>query len=225
MADDKSDPEKYRNVTRKATSETSEAPETIEKKVEKVVTGDVITKKRSLGRKFKDIFVGDDAKGVVFYVATEVLLPAAKNLVVDATTKGIERMMYGESHAPNRRVYGYGNNTHISYNNMNERSYDRGYRAPSGRRVDHSRMETRRSARMSSDYILTSRHEAESVVEGMGNILDSWGIVTVSDLHELIGLPTTPQDNKHGWDSMQGIRVRQTREGYLLDIPPADPIR
>ncbi len=81
-------------------------------KVEKVViTGEVITKKKGLGRKFKELFVSADAKSVIAYVAADVLLPAARNMIVDASTKGIERMMYGESNPPGRRMYGSGRRT------------------------------------------------------------------------------------------------------------------
>ena len=49
-------------------------------KIEKVVTGKVITKKKSSLSKFKDEFISEDAKNVKNYVFGEVLIPAIKKL-------------------------------------------------------------------------------------------------------------------------------------------------
>lgn len=60
-----------------------------EKKViEKVVVTEVITKPKGPGRKFKEVFFGGDAKHAATFVATDVLLPALRNLIVDMVTKG-----------------------------------------------------------------------------------------------------------------------------------------
>ena len=49
-----------------------------EKKIEKVVTGKVLTKKRSKVNQFFDEIVSEDAKNVKSYVFGEVLIPAIK---------------------------------------------------------------------------------------------------------------------------------------------------
>ena len=84
--------------------EKKEAPA---KKIEKVVVGDVVVQKKSIGRKFKDIFIEADLRTVTRYVTSEVLLPAFRNMIVDGASKGVERMMYGETARP-RRPYGSG---------------------------------------------------------------------------------------------------------------------
>ena len=66
----------------------------VEKKVQRVVSGEVIVHKKSLGQKIKGLFIEADFKSVMRYIVSDVLLPAARNTVVDASTKGIERMMY-----------------------------------------------------------------------------------------------------------------------------------
>ena len=87
----------YQGNTRKE-REKAEKKERPEKEViEKVVTDEVILKPRPLGKRFKEIFFGGDAKQAVKFVSADVLLPALRNLVVDMVTKGAERLIYGEN--------------------------------------------------------------------------------------------------------------------------------
>lgn len=62
------------------------------------------------------------------------------------------------------------------------------------------------------------------VLERLNDIIDRYEVASVADLHELVGLPTTHVDNKWGWENVRYAEVRQIREGFLLDLPPAMPI-
>ncbi len=75
-----------------------EKPE--KKAVEKVVTGEVVQKKPPILQRVKNIFFAGDVNTVTRYLAQEVLLPALRNLIVDSTTKCIEKMMYGDNMSP-----------------------------------------------------------------------------------------------------------------------------
>lgn len=192
------------------------------KVVEKVVATEVIVQKKTLGRKFRDLFLEADLKSVARYVVSDVLLPALRNTIVDASTKGIERMMYGDS-ATRRRGYGPGGRvTYTSYQSPVSRG-------PAGSSII-SRMapsiergpRTNRYSR--DDFILASRDEADLVLERMNDILEQYEVVSVADLHDLIGYPTTHVENKWGWTYLGDVQVRQVREGYLIDFPPAEPI-
>ncbi len=193
-----------------------------EKNIEKVVVGDVIVQKKSLGRKFKDLFIEADLKTVVRYVCSEVLLPAARNMIVDASSKGVERMMYGES-AMRRRNYGAG--PRITYNNPINRGYrDVSYRDASSRQAPPTTGPT--TTRQSQDtFILSSREEAELVLERLNDIIDTYEVASVADLNDLVGLPTSYVNNKWGWIYLGDVQIRQIREGYLIDLPPAEPIQ
>mgnify|MGYP004450855969 CR=1 FL=1 len=70
--------------------------EVAEKKVEKVVSGKTSTKKKSGMRKLSDTFLSEDVSNVKSYIFSEVLLPAAKKLVSDIVTNGIDMLLYGE---------------------------------------------------------------------------------------------------------------------------------
>jgi hypothetical protein len=58
----------------------------------------------------------------------------------------------------------------------------------------------------------------------MTDIIDVYKVASVTDLHDLVGLPSTYVDNKWGWENLSYANVRQIREGYLLDLPPVEPI-
>lgn len=189
-----------------------------DKKIEAVVTGEAIVRKKPIGERIKDTFFGGDAQSVMRYVATEVLLPAVRNLVVDATTKGIERMIYGEDRRTPARPGAY--NPRVSYN----QPINRGYTADPRRRANLPDQPSLPSAVRGEQIILQSRPECELVLERMGDILSEYEVVSRADLFQLIGLPSNHVDNSWGWTSLLGTHVRQIREGFLLELPPVETL-
>lgn len=187
------------------------------KEVHKVVTVDAVQRKKPLGRRFKELFFGGEFKGATKYIFGDVLVPALRNMVVDGVTKGIERVIYGEAGPRRRPELG---RPRISYNSPVERYSQRPTRGMLPDQPPYSRGRRQEV----SDIILVSRDEAETVVERMIDIIDKFDAVSVGDLHDLVGLPTTYVDNKWGWTSLGGVNIRQIREGYLIDLPPVEPI-
>lgn len=192
-----------------------------QKNIEKVVTGEVIKKPKPLGKRFKDVFFGGDFKGAARYIAADVFLPAFRNLIVDATTKGIESVIYGESRTIRARSNEY--RPRVQYNNPIIRS------DPRGRSVmlpDQPPIFPSRSSRHDSGVItLESRQDAERVVESLIDIIQQYEVATVADLNELLGLPASHIDNKWGWDKVAGFDVHQSRDGFVIELPPAQPIQ
>lgn len=195
-----------------------EKPLPAKPKVEKVVATEVIVQKRGIGRKFKDLFIEADPKSVVRYVAAAVLLPAAKNMVYDAFTKGSERMIFGEGSS--RRNINQG--PRITYNSP----VNRGYRDSPLRSAPPVSQEPRALGRHRQEsFILASKEEAQTVLERLSDLIDTYEFATVADLNDLLGLPTTYVDNKWGWLYLADTPIRQIREGFLLDLPPAEPLQ
>lgn len=209
--------EDYAGNSHKA-KDAEKTPPTPPKKVEKVIKGTAIVQKKSLGRKFRDIFVEADFKSVVKYVVSDVLIPAARNMIVDASTKGVERMMYGDR----GRRYPWGSSgpaPRFTYNNPINRPYP-------GRMAPGVEPGPRRSSRHDQgDFILSSREEADMVLERMNDILSQYEVASVADLKELVGFPSSHVDNKWGWVYLGDVQIRQVREGYLLDLPAAEPLK
>jgi hypothetical protein len=189
-------------------------PEAPKEKLEKVVTGEVIKRSKPISQRLKNIFLGGELKGALRYITSDVLLPAMRNLIVDMTSKGIDRLVYGDS-SPRRRPEL--NRTRYSYNSPVDRSRGRAYLP------DQPPYQAARRHDI-NEVIIVSRDEAELVLERLTDAVDKYGVASVADLNELTGLPTTHIDVKWGWTTLAYANVRQVREGYLLELPPVEPI-
>jgi hypothetical protein len=190
-------------------------------KIEKVVTGEVKVKKKGLGDKAKDLLIAVDLKSVANFVATDVLLPALRNLIVDTTSKGVERMMYGDRPQYRRPGGTYGGR--VTYNTTATEMGGAYRPMPNAMRPDPG-MTSSASRQSRDNFVIVSKPEADQVLDTMLAALDQFGVVAVADLHELVGHPVSHVDHKWGWYSLAGAQIRQIREGYMLDLPPATAI-
>ena len=183
--------------------------------LEKVVKTDVIKRKKPLGTKFKETFFGGDTSSAWDFVAYDVLIPAAKDMLADAVSQGFERMIYGEARSSSRRTGKRPGETH----------YD--YRGVSSRRGRSRGREISKRARGRHDFdeiVLATRMEAEEVLDRLYDLLDRYDAATVADLYELVGVTGNYTDSKWGWLDLRGSDVRRVRNGYLLNLPQPEPI-
>jgi hypothetical protein len=191
------------------------------KQIEKVVTGEAVQKPKSIGRKFKDVFFGGNIKASAKFVTADVILPAFRDLLVDAISNGARRVVYGESMYRRRppeyrpRVQ-YSNPINPSYRSMN----DPRLRA----NLPDQRNSFRTEKRDVNDIILASKIDAERVVESLIEIVDKYEVASLADLYDLLGWPSSHIDNKWGWTYLSNIEVRQVRDGYLIDLPPLESV-
>lgn len=168
------------------------------------------TKKKSEVKKFADVFIAEDITSVKDYIVNDVLIPAAKKAISDIITNGIDMILYGEAKGRDRRRDG---GSRVSYTKYYERDRDR----------DYDRTRTRRSVYDYDDIILDTRGEAEDVLNRMDDLIDAYGMVSVADLYDLVGVSGNYTDNKYGWTNLRNAEVRRTRDGYLLKLPKALP--
>lgn len=180
------------------------------KKVEKVVHGKVRTKPKSGVSKFTDVFISEDAANVKSYIVMDVLVPAVKKAISDIVRDGIDMILYGESKG--RRSSSA--SSYVSYRDYS-RSDDR----------DRSRDSRTRSGYTHDDIILDSRGEAEEVLTRMDELIDTYGNVSVADLYDLIGKSCEYTDNKYGWTNIRNAEPIRVRDGYMLKLPKALPIK
>ena len=193
---------------------TEEPPD---KNIKRVTSGEPKRRKKSLGKQFKETFIAGDVKTAVRYGAFEVLLPMARDMIVDVTTQGIEKLIFGDS----RRSRGVtppasGPTGYVSYNR-----YAMGSRQSSPQRA------MSRRARAQHDFdeiVLESRVETEEVLDNLYQIVSQYGAVSVMDLYELVGLSSSHTDNKWGWTDLRGAGVTRVRGGFLLDLPEPQPL-
>lgn len=181
---------------------------------EKIVEGKVTTRKQPWYKKIAGSMIADDANSVKDYVITDVIIPGAKNLIVDIAIQSIERTFLG--HARNSRRGGVGSvlgsSLRTQYHNVP---------------AERSRPITRLGeARFEFDeIILDSRTEAVSVVENLIALLEEYGRVSVADLYDLLGVSGPFTAQRWGWTDLSMADIRQIRGGFLLDLPRAEPLR
>lgn len=195
------------------------------KKIEPIeLTGEVRRRKTPLGKRFSQTFIGGDANSVMHYVVFQVLVPAAKDMMSDAVSQGIDRMLYGESarSSSNRRSSGV-TSGYVSYNRMSSNK-------PRSGMDEFARREPSRRTRVNHDFgeiILATRVEAEEVIKRLYDIIDQYETATVADLYELVGMTPNYTDAKWGWGpgGLQGAQaVRERGGGYALDLPKPEPV-
>lgn len=206
-----------RIITNKTTTVKQEVTEE-PKKIEKITTGEVIRRKKPLGKRLFETFFGGDAKTVISFVVMEVLVPAAKDAVADAVSQGVERTLFGEVRSSSRRAGSRPSSGYISYNRFS---------TPSTKSREEPREISRRSrAHHEFDEIyLATRAEAEEALDRMYDLISKYEQATVADLYDLLGISSEYTDDKWGWTDLHGAGVIYSRKGYLLDLPKPEPLR
>lgn len=175
-----------------------------EKKVQQVTTNKVIRKKKSLGKRFADTFIGEDIDNVASYIIHDVLVPAAKSTISDSVQGAIEMLLFGERRG-NRTARDRGR----SYVSYDKKSY------PPERNIS----KTNRARHNFDDIVLTTRGEAEEVLSHLVDLTIDYGQASVGDLYDLVGITGDFTDNKWGWLDLGSASVRRGRDGYLLVLP------
>ena len=181
------------------------------KRVEKVIKGTAKTRKKNEIRKFADVFISEDISSVKSYILMDVLIPSAKKAISDIITNGIDMILYGSSGRPKRTTAG----SKVSYRDYyDRRDHDRGYSNDSRARSGYSY----------DEIVLDSRGEAEEVISQMDALIDMYGIVSVADLYDLVGITGDYTDNKYGWTNIRNAKAVRVRDGYILQLPKPLPI-
>lgn len=75
------------------------------------------------------------------------------------------------------------------------------------------------------DIILWSKVEAEDVINRMEKIIETYGFVRVADLYDLVGITCNYIDNNYGWTNIRGAEPVRVRDGYVLTLPKAVPLK
>lgn len=200
--------EEYRSNSNKSREQKeSAAPD---KKIEKVVNGEVkLKKKRGLG-KFSNLFGPEDVENAKDYILYDVIVPAVKDIILDTvrTVLGVDGRSSStrySSPASKIRYQGY-------YDDRN------GRRDPGVTRS--------RSVYDYDDVIFKNRGEAEVVLRSMDEIISVYKIVSVADFYDLAGITTGTSwtDNKYGWSDIRNASVQRIRDGYVIRLPRPMPI-
>lgn len=188
------------------------APAENEKRVEKpVVTGEVIRKKKPLGRRLVETFLSGEApKSVFAHVAMEVLLPAARDMISNGAQEALDRILYphGKTSSRQSTTIRQGANSVVSYNRMSSIRQDRPTVSNYARTTQNF-----------DELLFPSRTEANAVIDEMLALLEKFNVVTVGDFFDLSGVSSEYTDRKFGWKDLRGAQPARKGGGYIVDFP------
>lgn len=187
-------------------SKAEESTETT-KRVEKVVTGKI--KKKSEVRKLADIFVADDVANVKGYIVNELIIPTVKNTISNIVRDGIDMLLFGSPRRDNKPRGAIG---HVDYTK---------YSRDEPRSVNNPRAAVYRH----EDVVVDTRGEAEEVITQMEAVIETYGMVSVADLYDLVGISGNYTDHKYGWTNLHNAEPIRVRDGYLIKLPKALPLK
>lgn len=196
--------EEYRSNSHKSKqNQTDDIPE---KKVEKVVSGSVKSKKKSGLQKITNVFVPEDVDNVKGYIFEDIVVPAVKDIILDAV----------------RAFLGVGGRSREKTSAASKISYRKYYEDRDRR--DYRDITRTRTGYDFDDIILENRGEAEDVLERMDELIATYQVVSVADFYDLVGVSGNYTDNKYGWTDIRSASVVRVRDGYMIKLPKALPL-
>lgn len=189
------------------------------KNIESVISSTAVARKRGLGKRVKEIFIGGDSKSVFQYVIAEVLVPQIKDMLTEGVSSGVERLIYGDSARRPRMGGRPGGPRPTSYHTMAQRGNN-----PIGRATQPERRPASLRSHGIEDVLLSTRVEADLVLERMFDLLEKYQVVLVSDLYSLVDWSATHIDHKWGWRDLHNASVQRVHDGYVLNLPRPEPL-
>lgn len=207
------------------TSNTEAKKETKEErpKVERVA----VAKKRKpkMSERLVRAIAGPDGiPSVSQYISKEIIIPAAKDLFVNAIQSGISMMVYGHD----KPAGGSGAYRATSSYRAPSTNYGNRYQAgtPANNSQPNYSNKVTNTSFNSMDYAVASRQEALHVMENMQNLVADYGIATISDFYDMLGVETTFADSAFGWASNldNNATVVSVRDGFAVRLPRPEPV-
>lgn len=184
-----------------------------EKKVEKVVKGNITVKKKSEVGKFIDKYIAEDVSNIKTYIISDVIIPTIKNTIWDAFTNSLDMILFGGTGRAKRSNSGSNRPHYVSYDQCSNRDN----RSNSNSNSSRNRFDF-------DDIVFSDRRDAEEVLRQMDALMDTYKLVTVADLYDLVGKTGEYTDQKYGWTNLRNANWVRARDGYKLSLPKPLPI-
>lgn len=195
----------------KSRSEKKALQDPVEKRAEKVIKGKAKVKKNDM-RKLTNVFISEDVSNVKNYIFMDVIVPAVKKAIYDLVVGTLDMSLYGGKGRDSKRPIA----DKVSFTD---------YGSASRNRDDRSYGRTRTTSGYSyDDIVVDTRGEAEAVLSRMDELMETYGIVRVADLYDLVGVTGQYTDNNYGWTNIRNAEVVRVRDGYKIKMPRALPL-
>lgn len=194
------------NSKPKATADTNPP---VEKRVDKITTGAVNTKKKSEIRKFADVFLEEDIQAIKHHIKHDIVIPNVKRILYNIG-EGILSAALGGSRDRSRTT-------------VDKVSYNQCY---GGSRDDRRKDDFQPRPTFDYDTIrFTNRGDAEDVLDRLDELIDRYGMARVGDIYDMIGKSCNYTAYNYGWTNLRDARVARQGGEYVLDLPRIIPLR
>ena len=171
-------------------------------------------KKDSTAKKAVKSMIKVDGHQIKDFVFGEVLIPTLKDAVYKIITNGLSMVLFDRVDGPRESRSGL-SGTRISYS-----GYYRGDNPPRESRSD--RYSRRESFVPDGQIVYTTRQEAEDIIDGMADIIDQYGQVSIADMYDLSDVSAPPHTyNRYGWRTTRDFYTRHTADGWVIVTPRA----
>lgn len=193
------------NSHRSKEAEKQASPE--RKKVEKVVTGTVKTKKKSEIGKWAHLLVHEGVPKIKTYVLRDIFAPAFKKAMMGT----LEIILNGGSSGNYNSDYSPG--PKVQYRKYSEE--------PAYGKLASPGTVQAKNIFEYEDIEFPDRGSAECVLSKMKDIFAEYHSVTIAEMYEAAGLSHPYTFTKYGWMSLRGVEVIRRGDSYFIKLPPA----
>ncbi len=188
-----------------------EAAKEPKKKFEKVISGSAVVEPPK--GKFYKLFHSQEARDVKDSIVHDIVIPRLQDVLMGI----VESVIYG-GRAPrstySSRYSSYDRPSYTVSSGYRYTSRDRDYRERSRPREHHD----------FQNVVLSSRGDAEMLLDNMIDCIQRYGMVTINQMYDMVGVTGEYTDEYFGWTSLRTARVVRDRGGYIVDLPPAQPV-
>ena len=175
----------------------------------------LVSAKPSFLKRVKNAFVSEDGQDISDYFIFDIIVPGIKNAILDT----LERVFFNGGSSSRRK----GSKKDDYYGRTSYSSYYKSSRDRDRRDRDRDKYESSNDI----DYrniIVDSRENAEEIVSILRKDIEDHDSTSVARLIDCIGAVAPFTYNNYGWTDVRDICIKRVREGYLIDVPEAEPI-
>jgi hypothetical protein len=183
-----------------------------EKKVEALTKAKEI-KPNLITRSINVIIGPEGLPGIVKNVGVTYIAPTlrdtGKDIISNTIRTVVDTLLYGEVRSNTSRNPYSAQRSYGTATRPNQPFYSNGNR-------DYSKPQAPQRARShfnSSSFIIPDRAEAMMVLEELDNLITDYGVATVADFYDLIGVESEYTDHHWGWYATDGVTIRPVSGG------------
>ena len=170
--------------------------------------------KEPLGAKLKRIFLSEDVDNVGSFILLDVLVPAIKDTFASIIENTVNVALFGSSRS---RAYGQRGASPQSRANLY-------WNSAVGNQRPYANEQRPSSANNFRDIIYETKEDASRALDGIMELVSSYGVASIADLYSVSGLTSDNfTNNDYGWTNLQGSTIERLYVNrklyYRLELP------